>query len=135
MNIAETLYQSPTFFGKIKFIFTVEEEVGLVGARNVDETFLWGTDAAIVVDRRGTGDIVTSCGGHIPFCEEAYGRLIEQAAMEAGLSGWNVPKVEVVIQGFGLNMEFKVLTFLLDTTMNIVMMNIWMFRLVTARYN
>jgi putative aminopeptidase FrvX len=88
LNIAEALYQSPAFSGKIKFIFTVEEEVGLVGARNVDEYFLWGTDAAIVVDRRGTGDIVTSCGGYIPFCEEAYGRFIEQAAIEAGLSGW-----------------------------------------------
>ena len=88
LNIAETLYQSPTFSGKIKFIFTVEEEVGLVGARNVDNYFLWGTDAAIVVDRRGTGDIVTSCGGSIPFCDEAYGTFMEQAAIEAGLSGW-----------------------------------------------
>ena len=81
-------YQSPSSSVKIKFIFTVEEEVGLVGARNVDDTFLWGTDAVIVVDRRGTGDIVTSCEGDIPFCEEAYGKFIEQAAIEAGLSGW-----------------------------------------------
>ncbi|USK71245.1 M20/M25/M40 family metallo-hydrolase [Peribacillus asahii] len=88
LNIAETLYQSPTFSGKIKFIFTVEEEIGLVGARNVDDYFLWGTDAAIVVDRRGTQDIVTSCGGYIPFCDEAYGEFIEEVAKEAGLSGW-----------------------------------------------
>ena len=62
--------------------------MGLSEQETWNETFLWGTNAAIVVDRRGTGDIVTSCGGYIPFCEEAYGRLIEQAAMEAGLSGW-----------------------------------------------
>ena len=42
LNLAETLYQSPTFSGRIKFIFTVEEEVGLVGARNVDEDLFMG---------------------------------------------------------------------------------------------
>ena len=59
-----------------------------MGAREVDEYFLGGTDVAIVVDRRGKGDIVTSCGGYIPFCEEAYGRLFEDAAKEIGISGW-----------------------------------------------
>ncbi|WP_066066998.1 M20/M25/M40 family metallo-hydrolase [Neobacillus soli] len=33
--------QSPGFNGKVKYIFTVEEEMGLIGARSVDETFLW----------------------------------------------------------------------------------------------
>ena len=88
LNIAANQFQSPTFSGKIKFIFTVEEEVGLVGARNVDDYFLWGTDAAIVVDRRGKGDIVTSCGGYIPFCHQKYGEFIEQVAKESSLSGW-----------------------------------------------
>ena len=35
-----------------------------------------------------------SCEGDIPFCEEAYGGLIEQAAMEAGLSGWKCTQGE-----------------------------------------
>ncbi|MEH7111575.1 M20/M25/M40 family metallo-hydrolase [Neobacillus niacini] len=88
LNIAETLSHSTTFSGKIKFIFSVEEEVGLVGASKVDDYFLWGTDAAIVVDRRGTGDIVTSCGGYIPFCDAEYGEFIEQVAKDAGWDGW-----------------------------------------------
>ncbi|WP_110114058.1 M20/M25/M40 family metallo-hydrolase [Bacillus sp. CGMCC 1.16541] len=76
------------FHGAVKFIFTVEEEVGLVGARRVDGYFLWDVDAAFVVDRRGTGDIVTSCGGYEPFCHENYGAFVEQIAITEGLEGW-----------------------------------------------
>ncbi|MCP8970849.1 M20/M25/M40 family metallo-hydrolase [Ectobacillus ponti] len=76
------------FSGTVKFLFTVEEEVGLCGAREVAEHFLWDVDAAIVVDRRGTGDIVTSCGGWEFFCQEAYGELFEDMAVLEGLSGW-----------------------------------------------
>jgi putative aminopeptidase FrvX len=87
LHIARHLINS-SFSGRVKFIFTVKEEVGLVGANQVDDYFLWGTDAAIVVDRRGTGDIVTSCGGFIPFCDERYGKFFEELAKEIGLSGW-----------------------------------------------
>jgi tripeptide aminopeptidase len=83
-------FQFSDFNGTIKFIFTVEEECGLVGARSVDETFLWGVDGAIVVDRRGTGDIVTSCGGFEPFCREGYGELFEKAAERIGLGCWKM---------------------------------------------
>lgn len=88
LSVAEQLLHS-SFHGKVKFIFTVEEEIGLVGAMNVDEYFLWGTDAAIVVDRRGSGDIVTSCGGFIPFCDKRYGEFFENTALELGLTNWN----------------------------------------------
>jgi tripeptide aminopeptidase len=47
-----------------------------------------GVDAAIVVDRRGTGDIVTSCGGYQSFCHENYGSFFEEAAKQLGLFGW-----------------------------------------------
>ncbi|MBM7702112.1 M20/M25/M40 family metallo-hydrolase [Metabacillus iocasae] len=76
------------FDGTVKFIFTVEEEIGLVGARNVDEYFLWGVDAAFVVDRRGAGDIVTSCGGYEAFCHQNYGVFVEQIAKTQELEGW-----------------------------------------------
>ena len=88
LHMAEHLYYSD-FHGKVKFIFTVKEECGLVGARKLDAYFLWGTDAAIVVDRRGNGDIVTSCGGYLPFCHEAYGTFFEKVAVQEGLNGWN----------------------------------------------
>jgi len=90
LEVIKSIKNRNDFTGKIKIIFTVEEEIGLQGAKNVEEHFLWDVDAAIVVDRRGTGDIVTSCGGYIPFCKEEYGQWIEQQAKEAGLTGWAV---------------------------------------------
>ncbi len=88
LEVAKFLRQESGLAGKVKYIFTVEEEIGLVGARNVADYFLWDVDAAMVVDRRGTGDIVTSCRGGESFCNAAYGEWIEHQAMEAGLDGW-----------------------------------------------
>jgi tripeptide aminopeptidase len=88
LHIAQVLHLSSTFNGKVKFIFTVEEECGLIGANEVDDYFLWNTDAAIVVDRRGTGDIVTSCGGFVPFCHPDYGAFLEDVATNEGLNYW-----------------------------------------------
>ncbi|AST07072.1 peptidase M28 [Anoxybacillus flavithermus] len=87
LEIAKWLDTS-SFNGTIKFVFTVEEECGLVGARKLEKYFLWDVDAAIVVDRRGTGDIVTSCGTTQPFCDIRYGQFFEQVASDAGLTGW-----------------------------------------------
>ena len=87
LEVAESLSQS-TFNGTVKFVFTVEEEVGLVGARHVDEYFLWDVDAAIVVDRRGTGDIVTSCGGYIDYCHKSYGEFFETVSKKENLGEW-----------------------------------------------
>jgi tripeptide aminopeptidase len=87
LELAERL-NTIRFNGKVKFIFTVKEEIGLVGARAVYETFLWDVDAAFVVDRRGKGDIVTSCGGYESFCHASYGKFIEEVALSQGLSGW-----------------------------------------------
>ncbi|MCU1806386.1 M20/M25/M40 family metallo-hydrolase [Cytobacillus firmus] len=87
LQMAKNLEKS-SFRGTVKFILTVEEEIGLVGAQHVDEYFLWDVDAAIVLDRRGTGDIVISCGGYIPFCDDRYGQFIESTAIKAGLSNW-----------------------------------------------
>lgn len=88
IHIANVLHASQTFHGKVKFIFTVEEEIGLMGASQVDSYFLWGTDAAIVLDRRGTHDIVVSCGGYFSFCDEQYGRFFEEMALEGNLGDW-----------------------------------------------
>ncbi|KKB33591.1 M20/M25/M40 family metallo-hydrolase [Bacillus thermotolerans] len=91
LEVAERL-KGTSFNGRVKFIFTVEEEVGLVGARGVDDCFLWDVDAAFVVDRRGKGDIVTSCGGYEAFCEESFGAFIEETAISSGLAGWKCTK-------------------------------------------
>ncbi|WP_144555110.1 M20/M25/M40 family metallo-hydrolase [Bacillus sp. X1(2014)] len=87
LEAAKRLYTSD-FNGIVKFIFTVEEEIGLIEARSVDEYFLWDVDAAIVVDRRGSGDIVTSCGSYQSFCHENYGKFFEEAAIRIGIAGW-----------------------------------------------
>ena len=87
LEIAKWLDTS-SFNGTIKFVFTVEEECGLVGARNLEEYFLWDVDAAIVVDRRGSGDIVTSCSTIQPFCDIRYGQFFEQVARDIGLTHW-----------------------------------------------
>jgi putative aminopeptidase FrvX len=76
------------FNGTLKIAFTVEEEIGLVGSQKLDPRFLADVDAAIVVDRRGTRDIVTSCAGIIPFCHESYGLLFERAGAMAGMNDW-----------------------------------------------
>lgn len=91
LEVARRL-QEFQFNGKVKFIFTVEEEIGLIGAKSVDDYFLWDVDAAFVVDRRGSGDIVTSCGGYESFCEESYGVFLEEAAKKQGLTGWKCTK-------------------------------------------
>ncbi|MBT2706880.1 M20/M25/M40 family metallo-hydrolase [Bacillus sp. ISL-47] len=87
LQMAKNLEKS-RFSGTVKFILTVEEEIGLVGAQHVDDYFLRDVDAAIVLDRRGTGDIVVSCGGFIPFCDEKYGQFIKSTAIKAGLTNW-----------------------------------------------
>jgi tripeptide aminopeptidase len=78
------------FNGTIKFAFTVEEEIGLCGAKDIDKEFIADVDAAIVIDRRGNSDIVTSCMGIYPFCNEEYGEIFEQAGRLAGMPDWKM---------------------------------------------
>lgn len=88
--LLETLKRldATNFHGTVKCIFTVEEEIGLLGAKGVDADFLQDVDAAFVIDRRGNGDIVTSCGGYEEFCDESFGKFIEETASNHGLAGW-----------------------------------------------
>lgn len=88
--LLETLKRldATNFHGTVKFIFTVEEEVDLLGAREVNGNFLSNVDAAFVIDRRGTGDIVTSCSGYEQFCDDSFGKFIEETASMHGLTVW-----------------------------------------------
>ncbi|MED4988116.1 M20/M25/M40 family metallo-hydrolase [Parageobacillus toebii] len=78
------------FKGTLKIAFTVEEEIGCLGSRHIDPTFLQDVDAAIVVDRRGMRDIVTSYAGIMPFCDDNYGRIFETAGALAGMPDWKM---------------------------------------------
>jgi tripeptide aminopeptidase len=78
------------FNGTIKVAFTIEEEIGCRGARDIDPEFLEDVDGAIVIDRRGTRDIVTSYANVFSFCNEEYGQLFEQAGRMAGMNDWRM---------------------------------------------
>ncbi|WP_347861909.1 M20/M25/M40 family metallo-hydrolase [Salimicrobium sp. PL1-032A] len=77
-------YAGRQFDGTLKLAFTVEEEIGLRGSRHVNPVFLWGVDAAFVLDRRGTGDIVVQ-GGGTDFCSKRFGYWVKGMAG----SGWS----------------------------------------------
>lgn len=89
LEVLSRVHQT-NFNGTIKFAFTVEEEIGLLGAKGIDTDFIEDVERAIVVDRRGTRDIVTSSWGIIPFCNEDYGQLFEKAGQLAGMPDWKV---------------------------------------------
>jgi tripeptide aminopeptidase len=78
------------FRGTLKVAFTVEEEIGCQGSRAIDQDFIEDVDAAIVIDRRGNRDIVTSWSSYVPFCPEEYGSLFEQAGKLAGMDDWKI---------------------------------------------
>ncbi|UGO46104.1 peptidase [Bacillus phage vB_BanS_Chewbecca] len=71
------------FNGKIKVAFSREEEIGCVGSTNIRKNWYEGTDLAIVVDRRGSRDIVVGCGQ--PFCSNEVGLFMQDVAQMADL--------------------------------------------------
>lgn len=77
------------FCGKLKIAFTVEEEIGSVGAQNIEPSFLADVDGAIVLDRRGTRDIVVSCGISL-YAPASYGTLFEKAGKLVGMNDWRM---------------------------------------------
>lgn len=81
--------QPNEFKGTLKIIFTVEEEIGLLGAREVNESFLWDVSMAFVIDRRGTNDIVTHNYSQ-EFCHTEFGRSLEGIARLNDLDKWGV---------------------------------------------
>jgi tripeptide aminopeptidase len=87
LSVAKTLTKKQ-FNGTIKFIFTVEEEIGLRGASALHESFLWDVDMAFVVDRRNTSDIVISRGDTTQFCTTEFARSIERIARLEEFGQW-----------------------------------------------
>jgi hypothetical protein len=74
----------------LKIFLAIEEEIGCLGSRHIAPTFLQNVNAAFVVDRRGTRDIVTSYAGIMPFCDDNYGRIFETAGALAGMPDWKM---------------------------------------------
>ncbi|WP_246011138.1 M20/M25/M40 family metallo-hydrolase [Brevibacillus nitrificans] len=82
--------RSTEFSGRLKVAFTREEEVGRYGSKAMDREWLNDVDLAIVVDRRGNRDIVTSRGQIQPFCDPAVGAFFEHAGAAAGMPDWRM---------------------------------------------
>lgn len=72
-NIETTLFN-----GTIKIAFSVEEEIGAVGASYIDKKFYSDANLAIVIDRRGNRDIVVGCSR--AFCSDSVGNFMENVS-------------------------------------------------------
>lgn len=72
-----------SFNGTIKVAFSVEEEIGCIGAEKMDSAFYEGADLAIIVDRRGDRDIVV--GNSTAFCCNEVGYFMEDVSRLAGM--------------------------------------------------
>lgn len=82
-----------SFDGNVKVAFSREEEIGCIGATNIDPEWYSDVDLAIVVDRKGSRDIVVGC--YDAFCSNAVGDFFENVsamqnmnwtAVEGGIS-------------------------------------------------
>jgi putative aminopeptidase FrvX len=71
------------FDGTIKIAFSREEEIGCVGSSKIDPYFYKDVDLAIVVDRRGSRDIVVGCG--MAFCSNEVGHFMEDVSKMADM--------------------------------------------------
>lgn len=75
LNVLKRLNLETPFNGTIKVAFSREEEIGCIGSYNIDRDFYEYSDLAIVVDRRGSRDIVV--GNFEAFCSDAVGEFFE----------------------------------------------------------
>lgn len=72
------------FNGTIKVAFSREEEIGCVGSKQINSQWYADADLAIVVDRRGSRDIVTGCYG--AFCCNEVGYFMEGVSASIGMN-------------------------------------------------
>lgn len=86
LAVLRTLEENAAFQGIIKIAFTREEEVGGFGARHIDRAFYADCDLAIVVDRRGTRDIVV--GGVEAYCSNEVGDFMMKMGKAVGQPDW-----------------------------------------------
>ena len=73
-----------SFQGTLKIAFSREEEIGCIGAGQIDPKWYSDVDLAIVVDRKGNRDIVTGC--YSAFCSDAVGNFFEGASEMQGMN-------------------------------------------------
>jgi hypothetical protein len=79
--IALALAQEST--APLKIVASVEEEIGCVGIEKVDPQFFEDCSYALVLDRRGSSDLITSIAGH-RLCSAAFAERIVMIAHSLG---------------------------------------------------
>lgn len=78
LEVLRNLNNLSSFNGILKIAFSREEEIGCIGASRISHKWYSDVDLAIIVDRRGTRDIVTGCSS--AFCSDAVGVFMENVA-------------------------------------------------------
>lgn len=83
LTVLRNLNKVKSFDGVIKVAFSRQEEIGCIGAEHIDPSWYQDTDLAIVVDRRGSRDIVVGCG--MAFCSNPVGYFMEEVSKMADM--------------------------------------------------
>jgi hypothetical protein len=79
--IALTLAASTTL--PLKIVASVQEEIGCVGIDEVDPAFFADVSYALVLDRRGSHDLITSIARR-PLCQSGFAEALVEAAAAIG---------------------------------------------------
>ncbi|MDF2958623.1 MAG: peptidase family protein [Paenibacillus sp.] len=87
LDVLRTLDHTPSFQGRLKLAFTREEEIGRIGSEQIDPFWLEDVQLCIVVDRRGSRDIVVR-NSRMKFCDPQIGDYFEAVGTKCGMSDW-----------------------------------------------
>lgn len=78
LSVLRNVDKIESFNGTLKIAFSREEEIGCIGATNIDSNWYSDVDLAIVIDRRGNRDIVVGCS--TAFCSNSVGFFLEDVS-------------------------------------------------------
>jgi Acetylornithine deacetylase/Succinyl-diaminopimelate desuccinylase and related deacylases len=87
LAVLRSLARSGAFRGRIKLAFTREEEIGRLGSEQLSLAWLSGVDMCVVVDRRGSRDIVVR-NSRMAFCDWGLASYWETIGSMCGMKGW-----------------------------------------------
>jgi acetylornithine deacetylase/succinyl-diaminopimelate desuccinylase-like protein len=90
LAVIREMNRGTQFTGTLKVCFSREEEIGCVGASKavkLNPEWFEGINACIVVDRKGSDNIVESCGSWERFCSPEYSEFWADMATKTGFMG------------------------------------------------
>ncbi|WP_036746280.1 M20/M25/M40 family metallo-hydrolase, partial [Paenibacillus sp. UNC451MF] len=87
LDVLRKVQRFGSFHGRLKLAFTREEEIGRIGSGQIDPAWLQDIELAMVIDRRGSRDIVVR-NSRMRFCNPQWGVFFEAVGMRCGMSDW-----------------------------------------------